>query len=200
MRLRVSLLVILSALAVLFAWGAGQEIEMTIPDPDRYRASADYLYREGAVQLGVIGALFALGAVYVLARIIRGRKSWRLPAAAYVLIPVSLASALPYEGWIDSHGSLDSFGYVINLLLIAAAVDLIWLTVRSLKRQGRRQPRALGPSDDPLDLIITLVGLVVALSYGVSLGTGLLVLAAALLTWRAMRGYRSARHRRPQGL
>jgi hypothetical protein len=77
MRLRVSLLVLLSALAILFIWSAGQEIEMTIPDPDRYRDSADYLYREGAFYLGAIGALFALGAIYVLARIVRGRRSWR---------------------------------------------------------------------------------------------------------------------------
>jgi hypothetical protein len=189
MRLRGFLLVMLSALAVLFIWGAGQEIEMTIPDPDRYRDSADYLYREGAFYLGANGALLALGALYVLARTIRGRRSWRLPLSAYVLIPVLLASALPYEGWIDSHGSFDSFGYVINTFLIGIAVALTWLTIRSLERERKRHARTVGPSDDPLDLIIVTIFMVVAILYEADeVWAGLVALAAALLIRRAMRG------------
>jgi hypothetical protein len=201
MRLRVFLLVLLSALAVLFIWGAGQELEMTIPDPDRYRDSADYLYREGAFYLGAIGALLALGALYVLAGIVRGRRSWRLPHSAYLLIPVLLASALPYEGWIDSHGSYDSFGYFTNALFIAAAIALTWLTIRSLEAERKRHARTVVPTDDPLDLIIVTIFMLVAIVYEADeVWAGLLVLTAALLIWRVMRNYRWARHRRPQRL
>jgi hypothetical protein len=145
MHLRVFLLLLLSALAALFIWGAGQELEMTIPDPDRYRDSADYLYREGAFYLGAIGALLTLGALYVLARMIRGRRSWRLQLSAYALIPVLPASALPYEGWIDSHGSFDSFGYFINAVLIGAAIGLTWLTIRTLESEREHRGRSVVP-------------------------------------------------------
>lgn len=172
---------------------------MTIPDPDRYRDSADYLYRESAFQSGAIGALLALGAVYALAGTIRGRRSWRLPLAAFVLIPVLIASAMPYEGWIDSHGSFDSFGYFINALLIGAAFALTWLTIRNLNQETERHARAVGPSGDPLEVIIVMVFVVVAVVYEAEeVWAGLLALAAALLIWRMMRNYRWARRRRPE--
>jgi hypothetical protein len=109
-------------------------------------------------------------------------------------------SAPPSEGWIDSHGSFDSFGYLINAFLIATAIALTWVTVRSLMTEGSRQPRSIGPSDDPLELIFAGIFLIVAVVYGADdndlIAAGLLAPAVVLLSWRAMRDYRMTRRRR----
>lgn len=122
---------VLSGLAALFAWSAGQSVEMTIPDPDRYRDSSDGLYLIVALVMGCIAALCVIAALHLWAMSLSGRVRLRLiPAFAYLLVPGLLASALPYEGWINSWGTLNSVGYVINALVIGICVCLAWLTAR----------------------------------------------------------------------
>jgi hypothetical protein len=130
--LRVALLLFLSLCAVLGAYGAGQGINQALPG--HYHDSDPSVYRADGFLWGACSALFAVGALYLLARIIGGDVRLRLPLSAYALVAALVASAMPYEGWIDATGFFDSVGYSINVLLIGLTIALAQITVSSLKR------------------------------------------------------------------
>jgi hypothetical protein len=131
--LRIALLLFLSLCAVIGAYGAGQGFNEALPD--HYHDSDPSVYRFFGFLWGGCGALFAVGALYLLARIVGGDVQLRLPLSAYALVAALIASTMPYEGWIDASGFFDSVGYAINALLIGLTIVLVQVTMRDLERQ-----------------------------------------------------------------
>jgi O-antigen/teichoic acid export membrane protein len=137
----------LLALCTLFSvYGAGQGFNKALPG--HYHDSDPSVYRFDGFLFTGCAALFAMGALWLLARIIGGDKALRLPLSAYVLVAVLVASGLPYEGWIDASGSWNSVGYSINIVLIGLTVALTQVTVSSLRRQkeSRDELETRGPT------------------------------------------------------
>ena len=94
-------------------YAAGQGFNEALPG--HYHDSDPSVYRFDGFLFAGCGALFAVGALWLLARIIGGNRALRLPLSAYALVePALVASGLPYEGWIDANGSFNSVGYSIT--------------------------------------------------------------------------------------
>jgi hypothetical protein len=127
---RVALFWILAVAALGCIFTAGDFLERALPGHPR-DTSAEAL-RNAALYSAGFGVLFALAALYLGAGLIRGSATWRVPLSGFLMIPVLLASSLPYDGWIGS-GAV-----AINLLLLMVAIALAWATVRC----SRRRPQA----------------------------------------------------------
>jgi hypothetical protein len=130
---RIAFFCFLSLCALYSAFGAGQEFNLALPG--HYHDSDPSVYRADGFLFAGLCPLFALGALYLLARIVGGARRLCVPMSGVAMIAALTASLLPYEGWIDATGFLDSVGYSINLLLIGLTVALAQMTVMSLKRQ-----------------------------------------------------------------
>jgi hypothetical protein len=132
--------------ALYSAFGAGQELNTALPG--HYHDSDPSVYRADGFLFAGLCPLLALGALYVLARVIGGPQRLQVPMSGALMIAALTASALSYEGWIDATGFFDSVGYSINLLLIGLTIALAQITVMSLRRQKAGTPPPMQMSAD----------------------------------------------------